>query len=417
MAEPGSVHAILSPSGADRWVQCPGSVLLSDGLPDTSGPYAIDGTDHHELAALCLEQKRPASDYVGCAMQSGAIATEENCKYLDEGYLTPLTEIYAVDGSLLVEERCSISHLTGEKDAFGTSDAVVIKQDRELIVGDLKFGRGVEVSPEHNKQLQIYALAVIRKHELETEIDQARLIIFQPRVGNGAPQEWVIGLPALLVFAEEVKRAATPILKALPKYRVDKINVLPLNPSEKACRFCKVKGTCPALQNFVDATMAEGFEAEVGGLSGASVVDGVRLGKAMDAVDLMEIWIKGVQATVEIELLAGRPVIGADGPYKLVTGKMGNRKWSDESEAEEMLTERFRMKIEDAYKMTVISPSAAEKLLAKEHPRRWVQLEKLVTQSEGSKHVAKATDKRPAIETRPMEEGFEAEPPQEEELF
>jgi hypothetical protein len=215
-------------------------------------------------------------------------------------------------------------------------------------------------------------------------------------------------MPELLLFGEEVKRTATPILKALVKYRTDHINVLPLNPSDKACKFCKVSGTCPALKGFVDKTMAEGFEAEQ--TPGEPVLlDPIKLGHAMDSIDLVETWMKGVQATVEIELLAGRPVIGKDGPYKLVQGKKGNRKWKDEKEAEELF-KSFRLKVEEMYDLKLISPTTAEKLLAKPHPRQWEKAKALYDQAEGGKHVANALDSRPAIEQKPLEAGFEAEP-------
>ena len=39
-----STHARLSPSSADRWMLCPGSVVLEDGLPDTSNDNSDSGT-------------------------------------------------------------------------------------------------------------------------------------------------------------------------------------------------------------------------------------------------------------------------------------------------------------------------------------------------------------------------------------
>lgn len=47
-------------------------------------------------------------------------------------------------GTLLIEERLPIDNITGEADAYGTSD-VVILTDEEIIVVDLKYGLGEKV--------------------------------------------------------------------------------------------------------------------------------------------------------------------------------------------------------------------------------------------------------------------------------
>lgn len=47
-------HALLSASGAHRWLLCPPSALLEDQLPDTTSEAAAEGTLAHELAELKL---------------------------------------------------------------------------------------------------------------------------------------------------------------------------------------------------------------------------------------------------------------------------------------------------------------------------------------------------------------------------
>ena len=44
-------HALLSPSSAYRWMQCPGSVSLCRLFPDESSEYAKEGTLAHAYAA------------------------------------------------------------------------------------------------------------------------------------------------------------------------------------------------------------------------------------------------------------------------------------------------------------------------------------------------------------------------------
>ncbi len=50
-------HARLSASAAHRWMQCPGSVRLCDGLASSSANAAA-GTVAHDLAARCLRDPR-----------------------------------------------------------------------------------------------------------------------------------------------------------------------------------------------------------------------------------------------------------------------------------------------------------------------------------------------------------------------
>ena len=303
----------------------------------------------------------------------------------------------------MVEERVPIGHLTGEADAEGTSDAVVIRQDTELVVADLKYGMGVEVSPERNRQCRIYALGVIHKHNLYDVVETIRIVIFQPRVGDGKPKEWLVSMVDLLAFGEEVKKTCQKIAQI-------KHPELHLVPTEKGCRFCKAKAICPALKTFVGERVTEGFEnldAATPSDRGPSLSKAEVIGRAMDGINLIEIYMKGIQSACEIELLAGHPVLGIDGPYKLVEGRKGNRAWIDEDEVLELF-KTFRMKDDDVFKKRLISPTDAEALLAKPRPGRWLKVKKLFSQAEGSKHVANAKDKRPAIVMNPTE-GFERE--------
>ena len=65
-------HALLSPSGAAKWIACPNSLAAEDGQPDTGDAGARDlGTDKHELLALCLEFKQKAITYTGHVLKCG----------------------------------------------------------------------------------------------------------------------------------------------------------------------------------------------------------------------------------------------------------------------------------------------------------------------------------------------------------
>lgn len=49
-------HAFLSASASHRWINCPPSAKLCEGIKDESSPYAQKGTDCHELCAYLVEK-------------------------------------------------------------------------------------------------------------------------------------------------------------------------------------------------------------------------------------------------------------------------------------------------------------------------------------------------------------------------
>lgn len=402
-------HAILSPSSADRWMTCLGSTALSQGYPDTQSEAALEGTEHHEVAAVCLDDGLDPMTLVGRPLPiTERPLTKDNAEAVKK-YVDFARAHVDEDGIFLAEEVIPLTHLTGEPEAEGTSDFVVLRTDRELVVGDLKFGRGIEVSPERNRQMMIYALGVIEKHQVQEDYDTVRLFISQPRSAGNS--DWVISMADLLAFGEEVKAVSKQISRVTAEGVWELIPDLPLTPSEKACQFCKAKGKCPALAGAVAGAMTDGFEALDAKAQEAAVPllqtpptesQADRLGRFGNLADLAEIWIKGVRRLIEAELLAGGKVTD----HKLVQGKKGNRQWTSADEAEALL-KGFRLKRDEMYEFSLISPTAAAKLL-EDKPKRWEKVLPLITQKPGGISVAKASDKRAEWIPAPASDGFEA---------
>jgi hypothetical protein len=180
-------------------------------------------------------------------------------------------------------------------------------------------------------------------------------------------------------------------------------------PGEKQCRFCKAKAVCPALAKHVEEKIGADFEALANAAEATfdvEMLDNDKLGTIYESLDLIDSWAKAVRGRIEYELLNGNAVPGV----KLVQGRRGARQWSSTEEAEALL-KSMRLKQEQMYNFKLISPTQADKLLAKESPRRWKKVETLITQRDGSPSVAPESDKRPALVIAPPADDFEVVDP------
>lgn len=365
-------HALLSPSSAARWCTCPGSVGLTKDMPNESSPYAEEGTRMHELAAKAIIAREPIPAQPG--------SPEE---LLNE-YIN-----FVIDESrgnvIMVERSVNIGRITGEAGAFGTADAIIIKDD-SLHVVDLKWGAGVPVDAEGNRQLLIYAMAALDELTGDTGIRSVRMTIVQPRVGDGRPRSWEISIEELKAARAEIRKHAETALQMAAGI-IDPV----FCPSKAACQFCKARGCCKHFA--ASALSAAGIEPQFDSMEQPMTPS--ERGRLLDAVPTVEAWLKAfTDESLKLALDGALP----DG-YKLVRGRPGIRKWTDDEAAEKALAS---MKVAKADRTVskVISPTAAQKLVKaqKISEAQWAKLEALVTRSEGSLTLAPESDKRPAVE-------------------
>lgn len=408
-------HAIASPSSAEKWLTCANSLAAEVGQPDTAGAAADLGTDKHELLTDCLHFKTDATIYLGRIMGKG--------HKVDEAFAADVQNVvdnvrariqnyenlgYRVEMDL--EQDVPIDHVTGEKGATGRADIVLRVYTRlgdfvEVI--DAKFGYS-EVTAEENPQLKLYGAGVIEKYTLTDDFMHVTMIIEQPARSKESIEAPSIQTADLLEWVEEVARPAAEkalLIRAMVGERALKTEDFKV--TEKGCQWCKAAAVCPARVAHVTETIGASFEdiADLTPNGAATVVDVLEpaeLGSKFEALEIIEDWINAVRARIEFELLAGKSVPG----LKLVAGKKGNRQWASDEEAEAML-KKFRVKQDQMYSFKLLGPKPILEVM-KDRPRQLKHIEALIVQPAGKPHVALDSDKRPALEIKPVEDGFEA---------
>lgn len=402
-------HALLSPSGAEKWIKCPNSIAAESNQPDVRDNTAADlGTDKHELLAHCLNLKLPATSQLSRTMFKGNVVD------FDFAYAVQIVidgvddriKAYQLAGARVcveVEQDVPISRITGEVNATGRADIVLLATwldgRGEICVIDAKFGYR-EVDPEMNFQGMLYALGALEKYSIAEEYQTVVIVIAQPAVSETF-SEWLISVFDLFEWSDKIaERAAT---KALLIYSMRDGRALKnedFNPGEKQCQWCKANAVCGARATKVQEIIGADFD-KIESAIAPSMLSNADLGDVWSSLDFIESWAKAVRGRIEYELLQGNEVPGT----KLVEGRRGNRSWDNDEEAETLL-KSFRMKQEELYSFKLLGPKPILEAL-KDQPRRVKKIEALITQKAGKPHVAHVSDKRQSLEVKPVSNNFE----------
>lgn len=413
-------HSKFSASAAHRWLACPGSIPLSVGKGNQSSVYADEGTAAHTLLSWVMGCNRAAADYLGESLAVGdrTFVVDDDMATAVQTAADNIRQIVG-DGIVQTDRQVNYSSYLGvpKADAWGTSD-IIAARGAELQVHDYKHGRGVEVDAKDNAQMMLYALGALEEvNDVLGPFETVRLAIHQPRIKD-APSEWTLTVAALEAWGLGRARSGAASVQLAERDGAADITggeYTFLNPGEDQCRFCPAKVTCPALRAVVQDTLGlhaaspDEF-ADAHTECAPDVQDDAWLAVFMDKAALIEDWLKAVRAEVERRLLAGLPIKG----WKIVQGKQGNRSWSSVADAEAAL-KTMRLKIEEMYDLTLISPTTAEKLAKAKKgapapvigPRQWTKLQPLITRASGKPHVAPASDPREAMATTPVADDFD----------
>lgn len=222
-------HSKFSASGAERWFNCPGSVELSEGLPDKANVWSLEGTEAHEVLEKVLlamiQGTEPDRRFLGGVAVPADMSRHA---FAAAGFMYGLHQ-RTPESEILVETRVYLDFIHPE--AFGTFDGAVVDYFGTLHVFDYKYGMG-PVSPKNNLQMIFYAIGLA--HRFQWNFKRVRMWIIQPRIrGYDGPVFWEIGILELRAWVKAFRLAIE---------RVEKHARLNEGPW---CHWCKAKGICP----------------------------------------------------------------------------------------------------------------------------------------------------------------------------
>lgn len=316
-------HAILAPSAASRWLACTPSARLEEQMPQQDTAYTREGTLAHAVAEEMLklylkldadtvydsdeflelmqeEQNRTPFRYIheDCAQEGLDFLDMAETVY--EGYVRIVMEKYLTakaedpEAVLLIEQKLKLSEYVPA--GFGSSDSIIIWNDT-CDVNDLKYGKGLRVDAEDNKQMMLYALGALCGPCELYNIRTVRMSILQPRLNHASTAE--MQASGLLDWAKNVLRPA-----ALQAFEGE--GRLVTGPH---CQFCRAAPRCRAL--------LEKAQAETAKTSAPEMLDISELGDALQAADVLKNWAKKLEEHCLMLALEGTAIPG----YKIVEGR------------------------------------------------------------------------------------------------
>ena len=186
------VHSRFPASASHRWINCPGSIKLSEQahLVEAESAYAKEGTLAHAIA----EQKlKIAVDKTVKAAELKKLTKDP----MYDGEMDEATTYYAGlvmehynaagdNAELMIEQRVDFSDWVPE--GFGTSDAIIINDDTIEVI-DLKYGKGIRVDAEGNSQMRLYALGACAMFGDLYDFSKVCMTIVQPRLDHVSTDE------------------------------------------------------------------------------------------------------------------------------------------------------------------------------------------------------------------------------------
>ena len=372
-----SDHALLSPSAAHRWLNCPRAPRLEAQLPNNVGKDAQIGTLAHSVCEVTAKKHfnkiKPAAYTRAINKYKTSPLWDNEMLQTAETYTEHLAERamqFEHEPYIAFEVDVDIKDYVPE--GFGRCDCIMFGNDT-LVITDYKNGKGVKVDATENPQLMLYALGALKLYRpiYGAAIKNIEINIDQPRLD--AYEKWICSTEDLLKWGEEIK----------PKAQLAYAGFGEFNPGEW-CRFCRANGVCQA-QAKEQLSAFDDFKDAVSD-DKPDLLTPEQIGNALEKGKLLAAWYDSLQKIALEKILEGTRIPG----YKAVEGK-SSRVWSDQDTALKTLEENG---IEHAVIYDSVPKTLAqlEKLLGKAKFTELVG--SFVVKPQGKPTLAPESDKR-----------------------
>tara|TARA_R110002096_G_scaffold55097_8_gene141843 strand:+ start:741 stop:1910 length:1170 start_codon:yes stop_codon:yes gene_type:complete len=367
-----SAHSILGASGSHRWMTCPGSVTLAQGMVDEPSEFAAEGTAAHALGEATLLDGSETWTKTGMEF-AGYTASPDMVRAVDE-YVRSVRTKYpnmAMGENAWVERTFHAPEIHAE--FYGTCDFVFWDAPWETLhIWDYKHGAGVVVEADNNSQLKYYAAGALYALGIHNQCRNVVLHVAQPRGWHrhGGIRDWS------LTARELTDWLWGELVPAMNRALTDNTT-----KAGEHCRFCPVRShQCPEILRLYKEfkPLAEKIEKE-----GAAELTDEQVSEFMEFGSTFKIAMKAAEQTVFNRLNRGSTIAG----YKLAP-KRANRAWKEG--AEKKLKATFGDKAFEPRKLA--TPAAVEKL-----PKGGDFVKRYANKPDAGLTVVRVEDPRPEV--------------------
>jgi len=370
-------HALLSASGASKWLNCPPSARLEEQFPSSTSSYAEEGTLAHELAELKLTKyitpmgPRTYTTKLNKLKKHELWNKEmEECTDTYMDYIKGIAMSY--ENPPIIEAETKIDFSAYVPNGFGTADCIIVAHDCMYVI-DYKHGKGKSVSADKNPQMMLYAVGAYLKYRILYNIKKVRMTIIQPRLYD-EPLEYEMTVNDLIAWADSIVEIANLAINGGGDFKAG-----------NHCDFCRAKSQCRERAE-------KNLELAQHEFRKPPLLTDEEVGEILKKGENLVSWFKQLQEYAVTESLKGKIIPG----WKVVEGRkdryftdseLAVKKVIESGIAEEMLYERKQ-----------ISLTAIEELLGKKAFKEVVG--DLIDKKKGKPTLVKESDKREKITNR-----------------